>query len=75
MRRQWLDMVYNREGDRWEVRRPSGVCTLHCGECLVMDLGGGLSRIGRLEMDRAWYVTFGSVSFHLREKQTYRIAI
>ena len=75
MRRQWLNMVYNREDDRWEVRRPSGVYALHCGDRLEMDLGEGLSRVGRLEMDRAWYVTFGSISFHLREKQTYRIDI
>ncbi|WP_268966181.1 DUF5348 domain-containing protein [Paenibacillus cymbidii] len=68
-------MAYNREDDRWEVQRLSGVYALHCGDRVELNLGEGLSRVGRLEMDRVWYVTFGSISYYLREKQTYRIAI
>lgn len=75
MKRQWLDMIYDREQERWGVVMDEEVYSMHCGEKFEIYLGNQQSCICRLELDQEWYVIMGEISFQLRNKQTYWIAI
>lgn len=74
MRRNWFQMSYNNEGDRWIVDVGKGHCALHCGNFLEIRIGdGGIPC--RIELDHDWYVVMQGARFYLRKRDTYQVEI
>ncbi|MFC5532638.1 DUF5348 domain-containing protein [Cohnella yongneupensis] len=74
MRRNWLQMSYDKEGDRWAVDMGNGHYALRCGNFLEIRIGDSGVPC-RLELDRDWYVVMQEARFYLRKKDTYQVEI
>lgn len=74
MKRQWLDMKYDQESERWIVVLRGREHGLHCGESFGLSLDE-ISIPCRLELDQQWYVVMPGARFNLRARDTYKIEI
>jgi hypothetical protein len=75
MKRQWIPMTYDRDGERWVVHLEGRTVGFQCGEWLLMRIGESTEIPCRIEMDREWYVIMGDAKFYLRKNDTYQVEI
>lgn len=75
MKRQWWQMTYDRDSDRWMVHMEDGSYGMRCGECLEIRTVGDSGIPCRIELDREWYVITREARFALRKKDTYQVEI
>jgi hypothetical protein len=74
MKRQWSDMIFDRDLGCWMVVLGGHECMLYRGEWF--DLSFGETSVPcRLEIDRQWYVVMRGMRFYLHPKETYKVEV
>ncbi len=67
------ELRYHEPTRRWRVYEGElFLYPLHCGDPLMFELGGGYYP-ANLELDKEWYVAFGTTKFWLHTKTTYQV--
>jgi hypothetical protein len=77
MKRQWMDMKYNKKLSSWFVVQGEREYMLHCGEWFDLSVGEDKGIPCRLELARQWYVIMGNegVKLSLRTNEIYKIEV
>ena len=74
MKRQWSNMTYDSDQNRWTVDAGGMRYGLHCGECFDLSIAS-LRIPSRIEYDRQWYLIMPGARFNLRIRDSYKVEI
>lgn len=77
MKRQWMDMKYNKELESWFVVQGEHEFMMHCGEWLLLRTGENDGIGCRIELGNDWYLIMGyeGVKLNLRPREIYKVEV
>jgi hypothetical protein len=75
MKRQWLDMRYNRNCGYWFVMEEGQTSFMFHGEWFDLYITEERSIPCRLEYSKRWILIMGSLRLHLRTQDVYKVEV